>query len=339
MDPPIVLSSAIREAVRAAELSAECASAANPTLFHFDRYAERPTDEVASWEQDGDLGFLELRFNPVSQVRIGAAANIRGAALLGMGRADLLAQLNGGGAPLPLAPLDAIAVFLHALGNAGNATAVAYFRLVPSVSSSASVSEEEAAAMVSEPLLISHMTAKRFDEEGRVIKVSSVGSRHNFYRTVCSADGHSGGDILMFGMASGQVLIMLRPVSAAEYDAVLRLQPALCPLAAAGDARSGARLLADAAADAAAGSLTTALRREVSQCCSHGNGGGEGGALRRLVGAARGLAARLRGRLGVVQSARRESSGGPRGWRLRAGPLMTGEDGHGACTKVCPVKF
>ena len=132
---------------------------------------------------------------------------------------------------------------------------------------------------------------------------------------------------------------MLRPISADEYDAVLRLQPALCPLAAAGDARSGARLLADAAADAAAGSLTTALRREDSQCCSHGNGGGEGGALRRLVGAARGLAARLRGRLGVVQSARRESSGGPRGWRLRAGPLMTGEDGHGACTKVCPVKF
>ena len=65
---------------------------------------------------------------------------------------------------------------------------------------------------------------------------------------------------------------MLRPISADEYDAVLRLQPALCPLAAAGDARPGARLLADAVADAAAGGLAAALRREDGQ-----GGGGEGG--------------------------------------------------------------
>ena len=119
---------------------------------------------------------------------------------------------------------------------------------------------------------------------------------------------------------------MLRPISADEYDAVLRLQPALCPLAAAGDARSGARLLADAAADAAAGSLTTALRREDSQCCSHGNGGGEGGALRRLVGAARGLAARLRRRWGL---ARHQADSEPDG-RRRA-------DGTGASGCICGI--
>ena len=114
---------------------------------------------------------------------------------------------------------------------------------------------------------------------------------------------------------------MLRPISADEYDAVLRLQPALCPLAAAGDARSGARLLADAAADAAAGGLAAALRREDGQ-----GGGGEGGALRRLVGTARGLAARLRRRWGL---ARHQADSEPDG-RRRA-------DGTGASGCICGI--
>ncbi len=40
------------------------------------------------------------------------------------------------------------------------------------------------------------------------------------------------------------------PISPDEYDAAVRTSPALCPLAATGDRRSGWQLLADATADA-----------------------------------------------------------------------------------------
>ena len=176
---PIIFSSAIREALDTARLCADYAAAANRPCLRLenvtlDQYEEEAAS-AAELEPDveSELGILELQFDPNTHARFGTATNARAAALLGMDWTDLRARLESDDAPLPLTPLDAVAVFLHALGTAGEATAVRYYRLVPPASASPSSFSEEPATAAPPPALVCHMSGKTFDDEGRVIKVIS----------------------------------------------------------------------------------------------------------------------------------------------------------------------
>ena len=117
--------------------------------------------------------FFELRFDPNTQVRVGVTANTRAASLLGMQLQELLDRLERYDVPLPLGPLDAVAMFLHALSAARDDVDTCYHRLSPSAGQQGS--SESMAARRSPPppsVLVCSITAKAFDTFGRVHKVA-----------------------------------------------------------------------------------------------------------------------------------------------------------------------
>jgi hypothetical protein len=128
------------------------------------------------WESDYTHAYLERRFDPSLQTCISAAANSCAAALLGLRREDLLAQLMREEMPLPLPPLDAVAVFLHALGTSRDAVATRYFRLVPAPAGNIGTTDSDALAQGEEvagagAILVCSISTKDFDGDGRLVKV------------------------------------------------------------------------------------------------------------------------------------------------------------------------
>jgi hypothetical protein len=172
---PVSLRSAISETLDAAQLCADSGIRFDrPDLFSPSQFQPLPPEATLSvWEKDTTHAYIERRFHSDTQLCVGVAANSRAAALLGMRREDLLAQLERGDVPLPLPPLDAVAVFLHALGTSRDAIATRYFRLVPPAVASHAGYWTAAGAEPGDPpaVLVCSTSAKRFDTDGRVVKV------------------------------------------------------------------------------------------------------------------------------------------------------------------------
>ena len=118
-DLPLPLRSVIREVLDSAQVCADAGLQHHATNAKgYDEVSPlHPEPALGEWEQDLTHAFVERRFDPATQACIGTAANTRAAALLGMRLNELLARLNQGDLPLPLMPLDAVAVFLHSLGT------------------------------------------------------------------------------------------------------------------------------------------------------------------------------------------------------------------------------
>ena len=136
---PPALSAAISDAIDAAHLCGHGAFLAKSAATSESAAASPPDATVtdgsplsAEWGCDAVHAFVELRFDPATQARVGGTANARAAALLGLDHADLLARLaRGDAAPLPLPPPDAVAAFLHALGTIAHAVSTSYLRICP----------------------------------------------------------------------------------------------------------------------------------------------------------------------------------------------------------------
>jgi hypothetical protein len=181
---PPSLHAAIGKAIDCAQYSAVAAATFATNVFNADFLArmgpqEQAPSEAPEWEGDSVHAFFELHFDPDTQMRVGAAANTRAANLLGMQLQELLARLEQHDAPLPLGPLDAVAIFLHALRVAREEVDTCYHRLSPSACQQGSF--ESTAARGSPPpppVLVCSTTAKAFDAFGRVYKVASPTPPH-----------------------------------------------------------------------------------------------------------------------------------------------------------------
>jgi hypothetical protein len=187
-------------------------------------------------EDDGETGYLEVTYDPVSQRRAHVFLNDRFAALRGTTRPALLARLAAHTADLPSTAPDCLAALLHGLLHRREADCTQYMRW----------------GCGGRGVLVEEHSRKRFDGEGRVVKVtdpsgfrtSFVREQHfaYFFRTskyrVASSSHPS--------PAPPQVATAVREIAPAEYDAALRASPGACPLlCVAGDGRGGAELLAD----------------------------------------------------------------------------------------------
>jgi hypothetical protein len=176
---PLSLRSAMELVLDACQVCADCQVHSGATGFAATPRTSQPENSestVSEWEQDNIHAYIERRFDADAQLCVGAAANSRAAALLGMRREDLLARLERDDVPLPLPPLDAVAVFLHALGTSRDAVATRYFRLVPPAESSSHAEHRAAGSEGPGPdnppaVLVCSTSAKRFDKDGRVVKV------------------------------------------------------------------------------------------------------------------------------------------------------------------------
>jgi hypothetical protein len=169
--PPSLLT-AITEAIDSAQISAACAAKhVDPDIAFAEITTKSPQEQVdcsvGGWEGDSAPAFVELYFDPETQVRIGAAANTRAAALLGIDRTELLARLEKQDVPLPLGPLDAVAMFLHNLSASRDSIDTCYYRLTPSASHRLHNHGEPLPPAV----LVCRTTVRAFDAFGRLHKV------------------------------------------------------------------------------------------------------------------------------------------------------------------------
>ena len=209
-------------------------------------------------EADTETGYLEVRYDPASQRRTHTYLNERYAALRGASRLALLARLAAHTADLPAPPPDFLAALLHALLRRRAATCTQHVR----------------AACGGRGALLWEHSRKRFDGDGRVVKVraADVAYRRAYFDSesmltesspsaacfpvipphqsvsFCRRVPLTQADV--FKLAA-QVTTAVREISPADYDAALRAAPDDCPLlCVAGDRRSGAELLAGLDADA-----------------------------------------------------------------------------------------
>jgi hypothetical protein len=169
---PPSLHTAITEAIDSAQMSAACAAKHVDPEVASDEITARISHEIAvcssaEWEGDSEVAYVELRFDPETQVRIGAAANNRAASLLGLDRTELLARLEQYDVPLPLGPLEAVALFLHALSVARDSVDTCYHRLTLSAALHSRPSGGPACAV-----LVCRTTVRTYDVFGRLHKAS-----------------------------------------------------------------------------------------------------------------------------------------------------------------------
>ena len=109
-------------------------------------------------EADTETGYLEVRYDPASQRRTHTYLNDRYAALRGASRPELLARLAARTVDLPAPPPDFLAALLHALLRRRAATCTQYVR----------------AACGGRAVLLWEHSRKRFDGDGRVVKVHAA---------------------------------------------------------------------------------------------------------------------------------------------------------------------
>jgi hypothetical protein len=84
-----------------------------------------------------------------------------------MERTELLSRLEQYDLPLPLAPLDAVAMFLYTLSVARDTVDTCYYRLTPS----ASLQSRPNGKLPRPAELVCRTTVRDFDALGRLIKV------------------------------------------------------------------------------------------------------------------------------------------------------------------------
>jgi hypothetical protein len=179
---PPGLHAALGQAIDSAQLSAGCAAKhqvpcfvpTNPSIDSTNtNWSMAPQDQAeeaaAEWERDSTHAFLELHFDPRTQLRVAGSANTRAASLLGMAQSDLLERLQRDDVPLPFSPVDAIAMLLHSLRVAREDLDTCYFRLSPSGSSFVDAGTPPPA--VPPAVLVCSTTVKDFDACGSVHKV------------------------------------------------------------------------------------------------------------------------------------------------------------------------
>jgi hypothetical protein len=187
-------------------------------------------------ERDGETGYLEVTYDPVSQRRAHVFLNDRFAALRGTTRPALLARLAAHTADLPSTAPDCLAALLYGLLHRREADCTQYVRW-------------ECGGL---RVLVEEHSRKRFDGEGRVVKVTDPSG----FGTLLVREQHFAYFFRRskYGVASSshptpappQVTTAVREIAPAEYDAALRASPGACPLlCVAGDGRGGAELLAD----------------------------------------------------------------------------------------------
>ncbi len=174
---PSSLHAAICEAIECAQFSAECAANFSSDAFNTGVLTDMGFPELGKsaapeWEGDSVHAFLELCFDPDTQIRVSASANTRAANLLGMQLQELLDRLEQYDAPLPLGPLDAIAMFLHALSVARDDVNTYYYRLLPSAGLTGSSQSTPGRKSPPPAVLVCGTTVKDFDAFGRVHKVA-----------------------------------------------------------------------------------------------------------------------------------------------------------------------
>ena len=107
-------------------------------------------------EEDGEVGYLEVAFDPASQLRTHVFLNDRYAAIRGASRQELLSRFADHAVELPSTEPDLLAALLHALLHRRDAECTQYVRLAGSGGRGALVWEH---------------SRKRYDERGRVVKV------------------------------------------------------------------------------------------------------------------------------------------------------------------------
>jgi hypothetical protein len=214
-------------------------------------------------EDDGETGYLEVTYDPVSQRRAHVFLNDRFAALRGTARPVLLARLATYTADLPSTAPDCLAALLHGLLHRREVDCTQYVRW------------QRGGLRV----LVEEHSRKRFDGEGRVVKVIIPFRISKRYNTIvqeqlsaslarCARaptprfvsflvrEQHFAYFVRTskYGVASSshpspappQVTTAVREIAPAEYDAALRASPGACPLlCVAGDGRGGAELVAD----------------------------------------------------------------------------------------------
>jgi hypothetical protein len=107
-------------------------------------------------EEDGEVGFLEVAFDPASQRRTHVFLNDRYAAIRGASRQALLSRFADHAVELPSTEPDLLAALLHALLRRRDADCTQYLRV---------------AGAGGRPALVCEHSRKRYDASGRVVKV------------------------------------------------------------------------------------------------------------------------------------------------------------------------
>jgi hypothetical protein len=169
---PPSLYGGITEAIDSAQMAAACVAIHADLDVKSTEIATKTLQEQlelseGGWEGEFALAIIELCFDPETQVRNGAAANSRAALLLGMERTELLSRLEKHDLPLPLAPLDAVAMFLYTLSVARDTVDTCYYRLTPSASMRLRPNGE----LPRPAELVFRTTVRDFDALGRLHKV------------------------------------------------------------------------------------------------------------------------------------------------------------------------
>jgi hypothetical protein len=169
------LHAAIGHAIDSAQFTALCAAKHADCTDHLHpaEKAKSPQHQAeeaaAQWENDSVHAFIELHFDPATQMRVAGACNARAASLLGMEQHELLDRLQRDDVPLPFAPIDAIAMFLHSLSVSRDDVNTCYHRLLlPQRASGIGTPPHEQPPSAA---LVCSTTVKAFDAHGRVHKV------------------------------------------------------------------------------------------------------------------------------------------------------------------------
>ena len=107
-------------------------------------------------EEDGEVGYLEVAFDPATQLRTHVFLNDRYAAIRGASRQALLSRFADHAVELPSTEPDLLAALLHALLRRRDAECTQYLRVAGAAGRAALVWEH---------------SRTRYDERGRVVKV------------------------------------------------------------------------------------------------------------------------------------------------------------------------
>ena len=118
------------------------------------------------WERDAEEGLVEFAFEPHTQQRANVMLSSRAAAIAGVGKGQLLAQLAVHDAPLPLLPLDFLCALVHrallaAIPSGGGRADAMHVRMAPAPGRACAA-------------LVRVETSRDYDAAGRVVQVARM---------------------------------------------------------------------------------------------------------------------------------------------------------------------
>jgi hypothetical protein len=95
----------------AAAADADAAVGGEDVLLHREHVFLECLEDI--WERDGEEGFIEFAFDPVTQQRANVMLNTLTASIAGMHKEEVLARLAAHDAPISFLPLDYLCALLH----------------------------------------------------------------------------------------------------------------------------------------------------------------------------------------------------------------------------------